>query len=365
MRRAIAFLCLALSCAPLALAAAPASITRLDGFVQIWDSIRRPAGDSHGYFFDDVPKGSRGSEQVLFALYRGVIDNDGDLFYPNEPLTAYQALLWIFRTRSVEEDGLFPEKGETMDPAVVTKIAMRMSLAEYLTGDGGDVSVSRRALSQDDLFAMMRRVDAILADEVHETSLYSEKFQGKGTAFGESFDMHDLTAAHRTFPYNTLVKVTNIANDKSVIVRINDRGPFVSKRDMDMSLASFLQIADRALGKINVRFQRLGDVNLVGIAGQCSADKGMQMRIAGRIRLTPGLPLVSRAGEPITLAANGPFVVLKVTYPDGTESWLQDWILASESYVLRPAVEGRYAFLVGTGDGRRRALVTNVVSCPS
>ncbi len=360
MRRAIAFLCLALSCAPPAFAAAP--VTRLDGFVQIWDSIRRPAGDPHGYFFDDVPKGSRGSEQVLFALYRGVIDNDGDLFYPDEPLTAYQALLWIFRTRSVDEEGLFPEKGESMDPAVVTRIAMRMGLAEYLTGDGGDMSVSRRTLTQEDVFAMMRRVDAILAEEIHEASLYSEKFQGKGTAFGEAFDMHQLTAAHRTFPYNTLVKVTNVANDKSVIVRINDRGPFVSKRDIDLSLASFLQIADRALGKINVRFQRLGDVNLVG---QCSTDRGMQMRIAGKIRLIPGLPLTSPAGEPITLAANGPFVVLKVTYPDGTESWLQDWILPSESYVLRPAVDGRYTFFVGTADGRRRALVTTVVSCSS
>jgi rare lipoprotein A (peptidoglycan hydrolase) len=118
------------------------------------------------------------------------------------------------------------------------------------------------SITSEELLSLMRALDTKLATEEHEASLYSEKFHGKGTAFGETFDMYALTAAHRTFPYNTLVKVTNTQNGKSVIVRINDRGPYVKGRDMDLSLAAFTTIAERSQGKIRATFERLGDVNL-------------------------------------------------------------------------------------------------------
>ena len=57
-------------------------------------------------------------------------------------------------------------------------------------------------------------------------SYYGEKFHGKKTANGEVFDMYQLTAAHRSLPFDTLVKVKNLKNNKTVVVRINDRGPF-------------------------------------------------------------------------------------------------------------------------------------------
>ena len=67
------------------------------------------------------------------------------------------------------------------------------------------------------------------------SSFYSEEFHGKLTANGEIFDMYGLTAAHKTLPLNTVCRVTNLSNDKSLILRINDRGPYVVGRMLDCS----------------------------------------------------------------------------------------------------------------------------------
>lgn len=66
-------------------------------------------------------------------------------------------------------------------------------------------------------------------------SWYGKEYDGKATASGEPFDMYDLTAAHATLPLGTLVRVTNLSNGKTVIVRVNDRGPFVNGRIIDVS----------------------------------------------------------------------------------------------------------------------------------
>jgi rare lipoprotein A len=71
--------------------------------------------------------------------------------------------------------------------------------------------------------------------QVGNASWYGKKFHGKATASGEDFDMFELTAAHRQLPLGTYVKVTDLRNGKWVIVRINDRGPFVKGRIMDLS----------------------------------------------------------------------------------------------------------------------------------
>ncbi|MCP5061676.1 MAG: septal ring lytic transglycosylase RlpA family protein [Ignavibacteriae bacterium] len=69
-------------------------------------------------------------------------------------------------------------------------------------------------------------------------SWYGPNFDGKKTANGETFDMFDLTAAHRTLPFGSIVKVINKSNNKSVIVRINDRGPYAKSRIIDLSKKS-------------------------------------------------------------------------------------------------------------------------------
>jgi len=73
-------------------------------------------------------------------------------------------------------------------------------------------------------------------------SWYGSKFNGQKTASGEIYDMNQLTAAHRYLAFGRVVKVTNLKNGKSVTVRINDRGPFVNKRIIDLSKAAALEL---------------------------------------------------------------------------------------------------------------------------
>ncbi len=68
-------------------------------------------------------------------------------------------------------------------------------------------------------------------------SYYADEFNGRRTSNGEVFDMNKLTAAHKSLPFNSVVKVTNLENGMSVVVRVNDRGPFVGGRVIDLSLA--------------------------------------------------------------------------------------------------------------------------------
>lgn len=93
--------------------------------------------------------------------------------------------------------------------------------------------------------------------ETGKASFYADKFQSRKTASDERFDQSALTAAHRKLPFNTKVKVTNIANGKSVVVRINDRGPFVSGRVIDLSSSAFKKIGDTRLGVIDVKIEAL------------------------------------------------------------------------------------------------------------
>ncbi|MDQ5898167.1 MAG: rare lipoprotein [Pseudomonadota bacterium] len=81
----------------------------------------------------------------------------------------------------------------------------------------------------------------VTGQQAHETgaaSYYANKFHGRKTASGETLDNTELTMAHRTLPLGTLVKVTNLANDTSVVVRVNDRGPYASSRVADLSRAA-------------------------------------------------------------------------------------------------------------------------------
>src|SRR6266581_2810271 len=74
--------------------------------------------------------------------------------------------------------------------------------------------------------------------QVGTASWYGEDFDGKPTASGEPFNMYDLTAAHPSLPLGTMVRVTNLRNRKAVVVRINDRGPIVAGRIIDVSYSA-------------------------------------------------------------------------------------------------------------------------------
>lgn len=86
-------------------------------------------------------------------------------------------------------------------------------------------------------------------------SWYGEKFHGKLTASGETYNMHSLTAAHRTLPLGTTLKVTNLGNGKSINVTVNDRGPFVRGRILDLSYegARRLDFIDKGTTKVRIK----------------------------------------------------------------------------------------------------------------
>lgn len=88
-------------------------------------------------------------------------------------------------------------------------------------------------------------------------SWYGGKFQGRRTASGEIFDTNEFTAAHKSLPFGTIVKVANLENGKTTVVRINDRGPFVPGRIIDLSRAAAAAIGLAGKGVAKVRIQVL------------------------------------------------------------------------------------------------------------
>lgn len=88
--------------------------------------------------------------------------------------------------------------------------------------------------------------------QVGEASWYGPGFQGRKTANGERFNTHEMTAAHKTLPFNTLIKVTNLHNEATVVVRINDRGPFIRGRIIDLSKAAKEEIGMGGLAQVKL-----------------------------------------------------------------------------------------------------------------
>ena len=93
------------------------------------------------------------------------------------------------------------------------------------------------------------------------SSFYGTDFHGKLTANGEVYDMYGLTAAHKTLPLNTTVRVTNLANNKSLILRINDRGPYIKGRILDCSYgaAKKLDFLLQGTTKVRIEIIEVGD----------------------------------------------------------------------------------------------------------
>jgi rare lipoprotein A len=94
--------------------------------------------------------------------------------------------------------------------------------------------------------------------EVGVASWYGQEFHGRPTSSREVFNMNDMTAAHRTLPFGTHVMVTNLENDRSVVVRINDRGPFIRGRIIDLSYAAARVLGLIGPGTARVRLENLG-----------------------------------------------------------------------------------------------------------
>ncbi|MDP3444119.1 MAG: septal ring lytic transglycosylase RlpA family protein [Ignavibacteria bacterium] len=101
---------------------------------------------------------------------------------------------------------------------------------------------------------------------IMKASWYGPRFHGKQTANGESYNQMALTAAHKTLPFGTLLRVTNLKNGESVIVRINDRGPYIEGRDLDLSKGTAQSLRMIKRGVVKVKVERLQISNLMDVA---------------------------------------------------------------------------------------------------
>jgi len=136
-------------------------------------------------------------------------------------------------------------------------------------------------------------------------SWYGKPFDGRRASNGEIYDMYKLTAAHRTLPFDTMVRVTNLNNGRSTTVRITDRGPFVEGRIIDLSLAAAREIESVGPGVVPVRLEVLGNVDVTAgyFTVQVGAfhDRGNAERLRDRLS-----------------AAYSPIFIQQYDSPDGT-----------------------------------------------
>jgi rare lipoprotein A len=98
---------------------------------------------------------------------------------------------------------------------------------------------------------------APLAVEEGEASYYADKFEGRATASGELFSQTELTVAHRTYPFGTMLRIVNLHNNRVVIVRVNDRGPGKASRIVDLSRRAAEELQMVADGIVRVRVEVL------------------------------------------------------------------------------------------------------------
>ena len=121
---------------------------------------------------------------------------------------------------------------------------------------GGSISTSKKSNPRS--LKTAKRVPKVITGV---SSFYGTDFHGKLTANGEVYDMYGLTAAHKTLPLNTIVRVTNLANNKSLILRINDRGPYVKGRILDCSYgaAKKLDFLLQGTTKVRIEIIEVGD----------------------------------------------------------------------------------------------------------
>ena len=155
--------------------------------------------------------------------------------------------------------------------------------------------------------------------EEGKASWYGEPFNGRRASNGEIYDMNKFTAAHRTMPFETMVRVTNLNNGKSTTVRITDRGPFVDNRIIDLSQAAAREIESIGPGVVPVRLEVLGNVDVTAgyFTVQVGAfrDKTNAERLRDRLRASYNPILIQTYDTP-----DGPFYRVRVGKISGEDA---------------------------------------------
>lgn len=198
-------------------------------------------------------------------------------------------------------------------------------------------------------------------DEVGIASWYGPNFHGKDSASGEPFDENAMTAAHPTLPIPSLVRVTNLDNGRTVIVRLNDRGPFVDDRIIDMSRAAAGALDMQGPGTARVRVQYVGPAPVQANAAPVSPQLATSQIGQQDIVVRPVPPLVARqpVAQPPALQAPaaGGFYVQAGAFGDlGNANQMRDRLRPIGATSLRPVmVNGSELYRVMVGPWPTRA----------
>ena len=130
------------------------------------------------------------------------------------------------------------------------------------------------------LFLLSSFLFADVYKENVQASYYADKFHGRKTASGEIFNMYDFTCAHKTLPFGTILRVTNLSNNKSVNVRVNDRGPFAKGREIDVSKAAAQKLDMIKTGTANVRIEIINgkNVTLTPKENKINSSQGVKVK---------------------------------------------------------------------------------------
>lgn len=137
------------------------------------------------------------------------------------------------------------------------------------------------------LFIFILNCSTIFSATVYKNnvtaSYYAEQFHGKKTSNGERFNMFAYTCAHKSLPFNTIIKVTNLRNGKTVNVRVNDRGPFVVGREIDLSKAAAVSLGMIGSGttKVKLEIEKMGPYTKQSNQTALKAEK-MMAKIEGK-----------------------------------------------------------------------------------
>lgn len=177
------------------------------------------------------------------SLANRVLDQDGKsissaLFKMNAPATAALS---------------------TSKPAIVTALSITETAGSRVKTE----SIPARVEANDAEPGIIDRLSAVASEAVRKftqtgmASWYGRQFHGRKTASGDTFDMYAMTAAHRSLPLNCYIRVTNKDNGKSVVVKVNDRGPFHGNRVLDLSYAAANKLGIAGSGTGNVTIERI------------------------------------------------------------------------------------------------------------
>lgn len=324
--------------------------------------------------FPDVPKDEWFAPIAKKGQELGIVKGNGEgSFLPSRNVSRAEALAMLFRTNGTTLDA--PLSAPFSDVPLNAWYAGYFAEAKrtgLLRNNPIDPQhlLTRGELS--DLTYRFFRNEWDSTETKGKASYYADMFEGQTTASGEIFSNAEYTAAHRTFPFGTRVRVTQKESLKSVVVRINDRGPYADGRVIDLSSAAFSVLAPLSNGLTEVILQKVPEATPLGPPEGCDIEKdgkNISEDFYEGITLFSPLPTVFRTGEVYTITGEftseeSPEDVIAFYGPEGNQRMFHGEV--SGSVFTLPVFfpeEGEFLFSLYPGkSGKAKAESIRVIT---